>query len=438
MPHPPISTYNAVPTESHVILSPSWSPGSLNHVYGTEVGSLNARVEPASTKNPVRSDGTRAPSAYHIYRVAIANPHAAVSSAPSGGWFAHHTGNAPRLAQFGGSPSVADVMNYILDGWTNVDALARTKFLNKLADASGKDQVQLGVAAGEVRETFRMAAELGEGLVKGVADIATSVRRPPKSIANALYVYRSEGAAAALRQLGSSDMRLLEQIVNSWLVVQFGLKPLAYDVYDGSVWLQAAQPEGEPLQLPVTLKGGASEEVQFERMFCQQGHNGSPCRIMGRFTQTSKVDYAGVYKIPTKAPLPMQLGLYNPALVAWELLRFTWMVDYVIDVGGWLRSFMAAEGTSFVEGSRSVKLQARLNGLRSEAWISPRIEDPAKGPMMFEVDKFFREVLNHGVMPSFIPGMKNKLNANRLANSIAAVTSLVAARHRAGPGIINP
>ena len=438
MPHPPISINNTTQTESHVILSPSWSPGSLNHVYGTEVSAMNARVEPASTVNPVRKDGTRAPSAYHIYRVAIANPHASVSSAPSSGWFAHHTANAPRLAQLGPSPAVVDVMNYILGGWTNVDALARTKFLNKLADASGKDQVQLGVAAGEVRETYGLAAELGEGLVRGVGSIATTVRRPPQSVANALYVYRREGAAAALRQLGSSDMRLLEYVVKSWLVVQSGLKPLAYDVYDGSVWLQAAQPEQDNLQLPVTLKGGASEEVKFERLLNQQGHNGSPCRIMGIFTQKSKVDYAGVYKIPTKAPLPMQLGLYNPALVAWELLRFSWMVDYVIDVGGWLRSFLAAEGTSFVEGSRSVKLQARLDGLRSEAWISPPIEDPAEGPMMIEVDKFFREVLNHGVMPSFLPGMKNKLNADRLANSIAAVTSLVAARHRAGPGIIEP
>lgn len=274
MPHPPISINNVTPKETHVILSPSWSPGSLNHHYGNEIYSMNGRVEPASTSNPVRKDGTRAPSAYHIHRVAIANPNTPGSSSPTGGWFAHHTNNPPRLAQLGPSPAVADVMNYILDGWTNVDARARTTFLKKLADRAGKDQVQLGVAAGEIRETYGMAADLADGLVKGVVGIATSVRRPPQSIANALYVLRREGRASALKQLGSSDVQLLERIVNSWLVVQFGLKPLAHDIFDASVWLQAAQLE-ESLSLTATLKGGASEETTFERMLNQANHNGA-------------------------------------------------------------------------------------------------------------------------------------------------------------------
>lgn len=428
MPHGPILINNRTLRTNDTLMAPSWSPTSVNHLVNDDIAELVYREEPASTNNPVRADGTRAPSAYWIKTLVVNNPLARAETFNPTGWF---TILSPvcRLAQYSGGSSAGFHSGVLKLDDQNADARARTTFLNKLADASGKDQVSLGVIAGEFRETVGLAADLATNVVKGVRNIAQIHRRPPESIANALYVHGREGGAAALKQLGGSDNALLQSIVSSWLVFQLGLKPLAYDIEDGVNFLAAQQASPEGLQLTATLKGGASEEYKYQRLLNQSFHNGNPIRLDGNFVQKTSVNYAGVYKIPTKTPLPLALGLQNPALVAWELLRFTWMVDYVIDIGGWLRSFMAAEGTSFVEGSRSWLRKAYLDGIVSTSGQGAISVDPAKVEMMIAADFFERTVVSPaGVMPSFLPGMKNKLDLPRLANSIAALTTLVSAR----------
>lgn len=432
MPHAPILVDNRVYRTNDTEWSPSWHPTYINHIVADDIAELVYREEPASTNNPVRSDGTRAPSAYWIKRLVVGNPLARAETLNPPGWFVHLS-PVCRLAQYSGGSSAGFHLGVMKLDDQNCDARARTAFLNKLADASGKDQVSLGVIAGEFRETAGLAADLATGIVGGVRNIARAVKRPPESIANTLYVLGREGKAAAFKQLGSSDNNLLQGVVSSWLVYQFGLKPLAYDISDGVNYLAAQQASPDGLQLTATLKGGASEEYKYQRLLNQSSHNGSPVRLTGRFVQKTSVNYAGVYKIPTKTPLPMALGLYNPGLVAWELLRFTWMVDYVIDIGGWLRSFMAAQDTTFVEGSRSQLRRAYLDGLFSENLDGTTVVDPAKVAMMISAEWFERTVLpGVGVMPSFLPGMKNKLNLTRCANSVAALTTLVGARARYG------
>lgn len=430
VPHGPILINNQVLRVNDTLTAPSWSPGSINHSVNSDLAEVVYREEPASVSNPVRPDGTRAPSAYEIKHMVIKNPLSRGATENPSGWFQLPSPTC-RLAQITGNPAdIALYWDYLLKmDDQNCDARARTTFLNKLADASGKDQVSLGVIAGEFRETAGLAADLATGMVKGVRNIAQVYRRPPATIARTLDVLGREGRAAAFRQLGSSDNALLQGIVSSWLVYQFGLKPLAYDVQDGVNFLAANQASDRSLELTATLKGGASEEYKYQRLLNQQGHNASPGRLMGHFVQKTSVNYAGVYKIPTKPSMRQALGLENPALVAWELLRFTWMIDYVIDIGGWLRSFMAAADTTFVEGSKSVLRKAYLDRLSYESVVGTLTQDPSKVEMMIACDHFKRTVVSPaGVMPSFLPGMKNKLDLPRLANSIAALTTLVGAR----------
>ena len=127
--------------------------------------------------------------------------------------------------------------------------------------------------------------------------------------------------------------------------------------------------------------------------------------------------------------------MYNPAVVAWELARFSWMVDYVVDIGGWLNSMMAAQNTRFVEGTKSVIQRTGLVEFRdvSQPPVVPIQSDLDPLGALLQVEDFQRTVLNHGVMPSFLPGIRNKMNLDRLANSMAALTTLVGARSSGGP-----
>lgn len=409
-----------------------------------ELGTLQYLAMPETVINPKRPDGTRPVSNYWIKRQFVVLPRLKVKQGvpPYSSWLYRTEGGSCPYSQdlIGTNPTWN--ASKLLPSWLvvqNVDALARTKFLTKLGERSGKDQVQLGAAAGEVRETIGMASDLGEGIVKGIRSIARNVSQSPKLVAKSLDLIREVGVREAANRVLRGDVRLLERIVEGWLVVQFGLKPLCYDIYDGTVWLSHAQ-QAETLRLTVKVRGGASSEQDVQIRSCRFGDNGATYDVDAVVRQSVGVHYACDYEIPTKATIPEQLGLYNPATIAWELARFSWMVDYVVDIGGWLNSMMAAQNTRFVEGTKSVIQRAGLVEFRdvSQPPVVPIQGDLDSLGALLQVEDFQRTVLNHGVMPSFLPGIRNKMDLTRLANSMAALTTLVGARSSGGPWHLKP
>ena len=410
----------------------------------TELGTIKYLAMPETVVNQVRPDGTRPVSNYWTKRQLAVLPRLKVKQGtpPYSSWLYRTDGASCPYTQdlIGNDPTWN--AGKLLPSWLvvqNVDALARTKFLSKLSERSGKDQVQLGAAAGEVRETINMAANLGEGIVTGIRSIARNVSQSPKLVAKSLDLIREVGIREAANRVLRGDVRLLEQIIEGWLVVQFGLKPLCYDIYDSTVWLSHAQQAGS-LRLTVKVKGGASSEQDVQIRSCRFGGNSCTYDVDAVVRQSVGVHYACDYEIPTKATIPEQLGLYNPASVAWELARFSWMVDYVVDIGGWLNSMMAAQNTRFVEGTKSVIKRTGLVEFRDVSQppvVSIQSDLDALGAIL-QVDDFERTVLNHGVMPSFLPGIRNKMDLNRLANSMAALTVLVGARSSGGPWHLKP
>lgn len=445
MPHAPITISTVVlgNLHTHTVHTSGYDPGWRTLV-NQEIPYMYYRAEPASTNNPVRPDGTRAPSAYYIRRVLARLPPAMIKQARGSGW-GYYMKESTSAGYYNSimTSNPLSVLGRLVASDLEVsllDARARTKFLNKLADASGKDQVQLGVMAGEVRETIHMASHLATELVSGIRSTAKSVNLAPARAAKALDAVRRYGMKEAARRFLRGDTALLQNMVESWLVYQFGLKPLAYDVFDATVWLQAEQQKQGNLRLTVSLKGGATEEGIVQIPAQRRGTNDATYDIDCRLQRTTGVHYAGVYQIPTTATIPQQLGLYNPAVVAWELLRFSWLVDYVVDIGGWFRSMMAAKDTSFIEGTRSVLKKARLvEFVEVDAGTFPPplpggpISGLPRSNVALEADSFQRDVLSHGVMPALLPGIHNRMGLNQLANSLAALTTLVGARQSGGP-----
>ena len=406
---------------------------------------------PATVVNVKREDGSYPVSAYHMHRLVVKTSGKPLHNVEKidyyetgyWGWYTSDSTASPEFPSDLMVPSGKDAAEFILPGvimTTNVDARARVKFLSKLADASGKDQVQLGAALGEIRETIGMTADLAQGITSGVRSIARNLSQAPTTVARALDSLRRYGKKETASRVLHGDVRLLERIVEGWLVVQFGIKPLLHDIYDGTVWAQAAATKGEnPLR--VHIRGGAEDTAtDVELLHTQNNVNAATYWLAGLYAQSVKVSYACDYYIPTNPSVTQQLGLYNPISVGWEVARFSWMVDYVVDIGGWLRSMMAADQCSFLEGTKSV---VRRSGLTDVIDVTSRYDSVLRLPMkpgkpLVSADFFDRTVLAHGVMPPLLPGMKSKLNLHRLANSLAALTTLVGARQSGGPWHLRP
>lgn len=402
---------------------------------------------PASTNNPKRDDGTRAPSAFWIQRALIqARPYQLSQENPGVGLFwGYYTKESTRAYVL---PSEMYIDSDALLSWalagpltrTNVDALARTKFLNNLGNRSGKDLVELGVAAGEIRETIGLANELGQATLSAISSTAKAVGRAPGTIAKALYHLKSAGPREIARRFFNGDTQVLEKVINAWLVYQLGLKPLAYDLYDAEVYLRS-QVDQDYYHLDVTVRGGASDENDVLLSHNTWAVNGGTYFISGLYRQSVGIHYACKYRIPTQANMAQQLGLNNPAYVAWNLARLTWAIDKVVDIGNWMHSFMAAQGTFFIEGTKSEIRRTSLLRLVDETedhlgWGKLSGLNPNNPPLV-QVEHFNRDVLNVGVMPSFMPGVKNKMGLVQLATTIAALTSISASRVKwPNPGII--
>jgi hypothetical protein len=336
------------------------------------------------------------------------------------------------LARFGTNPAPADVINWFVEpvGF-NVENRAKTKFLTNLMSEKGASRVDLGVAAGEFRETVHMGTDLAFGLKRGITSLARKIERSPQSVDRFLHRASKIGVENALVEMGkkwgSSESRLFEKIVDGWLTVQLGLKPLAHDIYDAAVYLQSAVPTDGSSMINITVRGGASEEYSYSKVLCEQSLNGSWVQLEVDLIQSVKIDYSCVYKVPIVPTIAQQLGFDNPAYVAWNLVRYSWLIDYAFGVGDWLASFTAANDTKFLEGTRSRKRVTRLDKLRSvDVLNSGLTKDPANGPLLVNISLFDRELLGGvGVTPAAMPGVKSKLGLNQLANAIAVLKNFV-------------
>jgi hypothetical protein len=112
---------------------------------------------------------------------------------------------------------------------------------------------------------------------------------------------------------------------NLWLEYHFGWEPLVKDIYQ-AVQVLASNPP--PVKVKAT--GRYLDSVQDPR------NSGYP--IWMQYEAKALVQ-AEVYVSNANLALANQLGIINPATVAWELVPFSFVVDWFIPIGKFLDSW---------------------------------------------------------------------------------------------------
>jgi hypothetical protein len=121
-----------------------------------------------------------------------------------------------------------------------------------------------------------------------------------------------------------------------------------------------------------------------------------------------------------------QAGLSNLPNLAWELVPFSFVVDWFINVGAFLSSLDATNGLSFVKGCYTTCY--KVNATRTSESISTIPDETACSGTMISTIKDFR--LNRYVLtdfpsprpPSFT---QRSLGLNKYLTSVALLTSIV-------------
>nr|QDH89876.1 MAG: hypothetical protein H1Bulk30641_000003 [Leviviridae sp.] len=149
-------------------------------------------------------------------------------------------------------------------------------------------------------------------------------------------------------------------LANYWLSYSYGWKPLAQSMYD--------------------IQSSLAEEVA-RRSRLIEGHG--TARVNGHvefpyndFEETG--DWAASCKTTLKASISdnslrliSKFGLTNPAAVAWELVPFSFVVDWFIPVGNTLQAMTAAQGLTFVGGWTNQLILEEVNIKHKFGYMTP-------------------------------------------------------------------
>lgn len=222
------------------------------------------------------------------------------------------------------------------------------KLLSKLVQKWKNSDLNLGVSIVEGRESFAMIAEK----LRGLAQAAHALRRG--NLGGALQhfsnpVPRSARKRAAKR-LSQGD------ISGSWLALNLGWAPMIQDIYAG---LEYAGSEGGYAIIRTPWVSGSISAIP--------NGSGAP-----RFVRKSeKYRSRLVCEVRTPPEWYDRLGLTNPALVAWELVPFSFVVDYFLPIGESIEALTALriDRGRMMQETR-IKVTASYPSLPSGALIS--------------------------------------------------------------------
>lgn len=208
---------------------------------------------------------------------------------------------------------------------------AETEALLKLQDG----KAQLGAALAEMRSTFNQ-----------VAGAASTLFRAFNSAKRGRW-------RQVPRDLGMSPRDVLtgKFAANNLLAYKFGWLPLMQDIHDGIKFLSEDLPPAMLLRAERQIhdRGRAfwvgSSSLSKARGYANRWHG---CTLFAKASATWI----------RKAALG---GLVNPLEVAWEVMPYSFIIDWGIPIGNVLQGLTATVGLDFVGGYRSLRFEADVD-----------------------------------------------------------------------------
>lgn len=189
-------------------------------------------------------------------------------------------------------------------------------------------------------------ASLGEDLAEA-GKTYYSLTREVGNLARALYAVKRGDAAGALRHL--SDKRgLARRGADLFLQYKYGWKPLMSDIYGLSELLK------QQCKPALLMTAQTRTTVKTPRLLPKNGYDRKGnINIRGRLALTGKIN-------SNQARLPDRIGLSNPLSLAWELVPYSFVVDWFIPIGDILDAMTPPLGLDFVGGSCTFHFDGEL------------------------------------------------------------------------------
>lgn len=202
----------------------------------------------------------------------------------------------------------------------------------------------------KTRDTgFNGAVFLGElsstwGMFVGTARrVVTAYRRARKG----------DFAGAARSLAATQKKRASKGVANNWLELQYGWLPLLSDI-DSAARKLADLIKTRPVVHRVSATSSLSR-VSTSPVYTYVDYlRTSPGKRV--LSENFSVRIGVAYTVPDEiVALAAELGFTNPALIAWELLPLSFVLDWIVSVGDWLQAISTFHGLAFCDGYDTIK-----------------------------------------------------------------------------------
>ena len=253
------------------------------------------------------------------------------------------------VAAFGGNP-------YFNGSSTTGYNSTNSEVKNSKSRALTKALLDLSSAKANMGENLAQLNQTAEGLY----DIGRTVwdaYKVYKNLRSGRLPNIAELNTRALKKL-ITDRKVEKRIANSWLAYWYGLAPLASDAY-GLYELLIEQ-----LKPALLVHGRGRSSVNFtKRTTGTTGGFFSPlvevvdiCSIAHECNLTGRIDSLGLVRTLNR------MGFLNAPALAWELVPFSFVVDWGVPIGDTLNALTATAGLTFVGGHETVRFERDVLG----------------------------------------------------------------------------
>lgn len=219
--------------------------------------------------------------------------------------------------------------------WYGVSADIHNKCYAKFVAKVREQSAQLGPSAAEWQQSEKMIRQRGGQLLRAARQLK---RGYP-------FEFFRELGMLHRRPRGLPNRSDPKKAANLWLEYHFGWEPLVKDIYSAV----------DVLQAPLPVKHKVMVRKTSEWMELKWDQNDYPYstlvrRLRGKFREQM------IARIEVTNPnlyTATSLGLTNPASILWEIVPFSFVVDWFIPVGSFLSSFTDFLGVAVTEQSQT-------------------------------------------------------------------------------------
>lgn len=281
-----------------------------------------------------------------------------------------------------------------------------------LASSSGITQTSQAQARASAR-VYAMCIDDFYSQLEGVADIASSVgeggiKRSAQQVVQSADDVRRQAGTYGLKTVGKA-----------WLHAQYVWKPLVSDIYHVT---QAITGTMTRKGFRVDARAQTTESFGVNENIGAAGYTFS-CPLQGQVT--SRCRMVGTFKVNPWADLLAQLTSLDPAVIAWNMLPYSFVVDWFYNIGGYLGQLEAASRykSAFVSKggfqTYTELVDAHVNHYGSARGY-PNVT--AHLQSSFRRKTLTRTVLN-GIPLPHAPSLKCDLGSGTLLNAAALLAS---------------